>query len=260
MRHPFFDPPPPLVFGHRGAAGEAPENTLPSFRLALEAGASVIESDVHCCRDGTPVLIHDPTVERTTDGRGRVAELTLDALRHLDAGRGAFRGQGIRVPTLAEAFAALPDVRFNLELKQACPEAVASVLDAVAAAGREALTLLTVEADEGMAELRTQVASRGSRVALGASRGEVLGFLRAAASGSPPPSGPMALQLPSSHEGRDLVSAGLVRLAHAHGVPVHVFTVNAVEEIERLLDLGVDGIVTDFPARAVAVVRRRRSG
>ena len=135
MRHPYFDVPRPTILGHRGAAGEAPENTLESFRLGLAQGADIIESDVHVTRDGVPVLIHDEAVDRTTDGCGRVAELDWDELQRLDAGYRfspdggssfPFRGRGLRVPALEEAFRELPDVRLNLELKEGAPGHVSS--------------------------------------------------------------------------------------------------------------------------------------
>ena len=124
MDHPFFSLPRPVVIGHRGAAGSHPENTLASFAAALEQGAQVLESDIHVSADGVPVLVHDPELDRVTDGKGRVRDWTLEALRELDAGHHFLdaagepseRGRGHRLPTLEEAFATFPDVRFNLEL------------------------------------------------------------------------------------------------------------------------------------------------
>ncbi|HXV76184.1 MAG TPA: glycerophosphodiester phosphodiesterase family protein, partial [Candidatus Polarisedimenticolaceae bacterium] len=112
--HPFFEVPHPIVLGHRGAAGEAPENTLAGFARALELGATVIEADVRLTADAVPVMIHDSTIDRTTNGRGTVAAMTFDGLQRLDAGfsfsadGGAsypFRGCGVRVPSLAQALA-----------------------------------------------------------------------------------------------------------------------------------------------------------
>ena len=143
MKHPFFDLPTPTVIGHRGSAGEAPENTLLSFECALADGAAILESDVHLTRDGVPVLIHDDAVDRITEGSGRVADFSLDALRHLDAGyrftpdqgrTHPYRGRGLRVPTLQEAFAAFPGARFNLELKENLAGMVERSVEAVARA------------------------------------------------------------------------------------------------------------------------------
>jgi glycerophosphoryl diester phosphodiesterase len=129
MAHPFFALRPPLAIGHRGCAGEAPENTLASFERGRADGAVVIETDVHLTRDGVPVLLHDPDVARVTDGRGPVRDLDWSDVARLDAGfrfaapdgSTPFRGQGLRIPSLAESLAALPAMRFNLELKEDRP-------------------------------------------------------------------------------------------------------------------------------------------
>jgi glycerophosphoryl diester phosphodiesterase len=257
MRHPYFDVPHPIVMGHRGAAGEAPENTLASFARALADGATILESDVHATRDGVPVLIHDGEVARTTDGAGRVAELGFAELSRLDAGYrftrdGAShpeRGRGHRIPSLEEALRAFAGVRFNLEIKADSSALVASVLELLTREGRAERTLLAAADDATMARIREAVAVRRSAVAIGASAGEVLAFVRAALDARPPAAGPMALQIPPDFGGRPLVTPELVAHAHRHGVEVHVWTVNEPGEIRRLLALGVDGIMSDYPAR-----------
>jgi glycerophosphoryl diester phosphodiesterase len=254
VTHPFFDVPRPTVIGHRGAAGEAPENTLVSFERALAAGAAILESDVHLTRDAVPVLIHDDEVDRNTDGCGQVAAFTLDELRR-DGGRGTpFRGRGHRIPSLQEAFEAFPTAHFNLELKQSIPGIVEQCLEVVVRARRESRTLLTAADDALMADLRAQIEARSLRVAQGASAGDVLAFVRSAIDGTAPKAGPMALQVPTRFGDRPLVTPAFVEHAHAHGLFVHVWTVNEPVEMRRLLDMGVDGIVTDFPARLTTVV------
>jgi glycerophosphoryl diester phosphodiesterase len=266
MSHPYFDLPRPIVIGHRGAAGERPENTLPSFARGLEAGAAILESDLHLTRDGVVVMAHDETVDRTTDGRGPLrafsfAELSrLDAAHHFSTDGGMsfpFRGHGLRIPTLEEGFKAFPSVRFNLELKCDDPALVERTVALVKRGDRASITLLTAESDALMTRLRTHLKSTAVPVAIGAAAGDVLRFVRAALDGSPPPSGPMALQVPATFAGRPLVTQELVAHAHAHGVQVHVWTINEPPEMERLLALGVDGLVTDFPARMGALLRRR---
>jgi glycerophosphoryl diester phosphodiesterase len=267
MAHPFFDVATPIAIGHRGCAGEAPENTLASFRRGIADGAAILETDAHLSADGVPVLIHDGAVERVTDGHGRVSELDLAALQRLDAGyrfspdggrSHPQRGSGLRIPTLREALEALPGVRFNIELKDDRPGLVERVVEAVAEAGRAALTLLTAADDALMARLREHVAREGVDVALGACTHEVAAFALAAARGETPPDGPMALQIPPEFAGRPLVTPALLECAHRHGVQVHVWTVNDPGEIAALLDLGVDGIVSDFPARVASMVKSRR--
>jgi glycerophosphoryl diester phosphodiesterase len=262
MPHPFFATPRPIVFGHRGACGERPENTLPSFERALAQGAHVLETDVHRTRDGEVVILHDADVARTTDGAGDVADFTWAELARLDAGyrfvdatgRAPFRGQGIRIPRLAEVLARFPGVRLNLELKRCDAALVSAVLDLLRDAGREELALLAAERDDTMQRLRDAVRARGSRVALGASVGDVLGFVRAALEGGLPPAGPMALQIPAEFLGRPLVTPELVSFAHAQDVQVHVWTINDEAEMRRLIALDVDGVMSDFPGRLRAVV------
>jgi glycerophosphoryl diester phosphodiesterase len=266
MRHPFFDPPTPLVIGHRGCAGEVPENTLESFARGLARGAVILESDVHLTRDGVPVLVHDDDVARVTEGTGRVAELPLAELRRLDAGyrfspAGApphpFRGKGLRIPTLREAFEAFPGARFNLELKQDLPGIVEASVGLVAELDRAGRTLLTAEQGSLLRRLCDRLEAEGVPAARGASAEDVLAFVRCALDGTPPPPGPMALQVPVNYRDRPLVTAPFVDFAHAHGIQVHVWTVNEPAEMARLLDLGVDGIVTDFPGRLRALVEAR---
>jgi glycerophosphoryl diester phosphodiesterase len=266
MRHPYFDVATPTVIGHRGSAGEAPENTLPSFARALESGAAILESDVHLTRDGVPVLIHDDVVDRTTDGGGRVADLSLAQLHALDAGHRfssdggsthPFRGQGLRVPTLEAALAAFPDARFNLELKEGLPGLVERCLEVIGKAGSAPRTLLTAGDDALMDELRAEVARRRAAVALGASAREVGDFLRSAIERRSPPPGPMALQVPPEFGGGPLVTRSFVDHAHDHELVVHVWTIDEPEQMRALLALGVDGIVSDFPARLAAVIGER---
>src|SRR5919107_2807685 len=116
----------PVNLAHRGASALAPENTIEAFRLAVGAGAGGLELDVHMTRDGQIVVIHDPTVDRTTNGSGAVSEMTFDELRRLDAGHTfspdggptrPYRGRGIRVPTLEEVLEGFPDVAVNIDLK-----------------------------------------------------------------------------------------------------------------------------------------------
>jgi glycerophosphoryl diester phosphodiesterase len=268
MRHPYFDLPTPIVIGHRGAAGEVPENTLESFRHALAEGAQILESDLHTSADGVVVMCHDDAVDRTTDGTGSIAALDSSQLERLDAGfrftpdggrTHPFRGRRLRIPTLREAFESFPDARFNLELKERQPALVSGALGLIAEFKREAKTLVTAADDRLMAMLRDALKASGMHVAMGACAGDVASFVRAALAGSPPPSEPMALQIPVEFAGRRLVTPELIRVAHRHDIQVHVWTVNDPREIEQLLDLGVDGIVTDHPGRLAALVAERRA-
>jgi len=260
VRHPFFDLPGPIVLGHRGCAGEMPENTLAAFARGLATGAMVLETDVHLSRDGHPVLIHDHDVARVTEGSGLVRELSLRELAALDAGfRFSLddgrtypeRARGHRIPTLASALGRLPAARFNLELKEDVPGLVSRVLEVIQVAGAALRTLVVAADDSLMQAVRVAVQEGGPAVALGASAAEVAGFVRAAAGGEGAATAhlPMLLQIPASFAGEPLVTPALVRYAHDHGVQIHVWTIDAPQEMRRLLELGVDGIVTNHPAR-----------
>lgn len=263
MTHPYFSVPIPTILGHRGAGGVAPENTLASFERALADGADILESDVHVTRDGVPVLIHDPDLDRTTDGSGPVRDRTLAELRHLDAAcrfeddGTPLRGRGITVPSLEEAFDAFPQARFNLEIKALSGGVVDRVVELVQARKREDTTLLVAGEDEIQAELRRVLARRGARPALGASLADILAVIRSARDGAAPDTDSMALQIPKDFGEDPLVTRELLGHAHAHGMAVHVWTINDEDEMAELLDLGVDGLVTDFPGRLRALLERR---
>lgn len=268
MRHPYFDLPRPIVVGHRGASGERPENTLESFERAVEQGAAILETDVHRSADGEVVISHDDDLARMTDAQGPLAERSWAELRRLDAGHGfspdggrsfPFRGRGIRIPRLVEAFEAFPGMRFNVEIKQNDRLLIDATLDAVAAAGREKLTLLAAAENDTMALLRARIRERGPSVAIGAATGDVLGFVRAALGQGEPPPEPMALQIPPEFAGRPLVTRTLVDYAHSRDVQVHVWTINEPAEMHRLLDLDVDALMSDFPARVQQVLAERRA-
>jgi glycerophosphoryl diester phosphodiesterase len=268
MLHPFFDVAHPIVIGHRGAAGNYPENTLPSFEAALAEGAAILESDVHVTADGVPILLHDPTLERVCGVPDAAQGLDFAALRRHDAGAGfrtddgdrPFLGRQIRVPSLEEAFERFPEARFNLEIKCPGDAVLYATLRLIERFERADRTLLTSAEDAIMRSLRAAVAASGLRPALGASPAEVLAVIENAQGKGPMPADVMALQIPATFGGQPLVTPPLVEHAHAHDIEIHVWTVNELDEIERLLALGVDGIVTDHPGRMARWLRdgRRR--
>ena len=269
VRHPYFDLPRPISIAHRGCAGEAPENTIPAFERALAQGADVLESDIHLTHDGIPVLIHDAIVDRVTGASGSVADFTADALRRFDAGyhfspdggqTHPYRNRDVRIPSLEEAFRHFPDTRFNLELKAPGSRLIGATLELVAKHRREPITLVTAGDDGIMAELRDRLGSLANPIAQGACERDIREFLRCAATGTEPAPGPMALQIPPDFGGQPLVTEPLIEFAHARGVQLHVWTINDPAEMRRLLDLGVDGIITDFPGRLAEIIRDRRGG
>lgn len=257
----YFSAPRPRLYGHRGAAGIAPENTLPSFRRAVADGARYLELDVHATRDGVVVVIHDPTLDRTTDGSGEVRALSFDELRRHDAGfrfesagGHPYRGRGVRVPALEELLDELPAVPLNVEIKQAEPpieDAVVRLLERRAALAR---VVLAAEDHAIMERIRARAPQAATSASYAETRAFFEGCFAGALEGFASPA--RALQVPARYESFELVTPRTLAAAHALGLEMHVWTVNEEVEIERLLRLGVDGVMSDFPARLVAVARR----
>lgn len=258
----------PLLIGHRGAAGLAPENTMPSFRAAVERWAvDMIELDVRATADGHCVVIHDATVDRTTDGSGPVAAMTLEALQSLDAGyrftdaRGErpFRGQGTRVPTLDQVLTEFPDLPFTVEIK--AHAAQAPLLEVIRA--HDAVDRVLVA---GM-EHADRTLFRDYPGAVSATVKEVQWFyaLHRLHLAWLWPKQADVFQVPELHPwdgieeqgARRIVTPRFVEDANRKAVPVHVWTVNDGSAMERLLDWGVDGVITDRPDRAARVLSER---
>jgi glycerophosphoryl diester phosphodiesterase len=237
------------VIAHRGASAEAPENTLPAFEAAVQRGADAIELDVRLTADGAPVVIHDDTLDRTTDRTGLVRAHTLAELRTVDAGarftpdRGRtypYRGGDARIPTLGEVLWAFPRMPVLLEVKEPeAQEAVRKVLLQEDAAER------CVVASEHQAALRL---FQEPPFARGASGAEISALYWAALLGRrPPAAGYRLLSVPERYRGLTVPTHRFVAAARALGCPVHVWTVNRPAAARRLWQAGVAGIVTNMP-------------
>jgi glycerophosphoryl diester phosphodiesterase len=260
--HPYFDIPRPHLFAHRGASGEAPENTRVAFERAVESGIRYLEMDCHATADGELVVLHDADLARTTDADGPVRERRFAELERIDAGHRfspdggksfPFRGRGVRIPRLVEILAAFPEARLNLEVKQDEPPIAEEVVRAVRRAGAERRVLLAAEEEPVLAKLR----ALDPGTALGSSLEDVVEFVRAGAEGRMASHRPRghALQIPPVALGQPLVTPELLAGARHHGVFVHVWTINEPAEMRRLLALGCDGVMSDFPARLIAAAR-----
>jgi glycerophosphoryl diester phosphodiesterase len=241
----------PLLIAHRGGSGLAPENTLAAFRNAVDAwDADMIELDVHASADGHCVVIHDSTVDRTTDGVGAVAGLTLADLQKLNAGYRftadgcasfPFRGQGVRIPTLDEVLRSLPKTRFTVEVKAAAAQA-----PLFAAIRRLNASDRVIAA--GMHE-RDRTMFSDYRGAVSASSEQLRRFYvrhRLGLGRFFPPRADV-VQVPETWEGRRLVTPRFVRALGDVGISVHVWTVDDPDDMRRLLGWGVEGILTDRP-------------
>ncbi|MDG2307996.1 MAG: glycerophosphodiester phosphodiesterase [Candidatus Binatia bacterium] len=258
----YVDGPKPRFFAHRGGALEAPENTIEAFTAGMTAGADRLELDVHATAGGEVVVLHDETVDRTTDGTGPVRSKTLAEVRELDAGAqfragdgtASFAGRGVRIPTLAEVFEAFPGVPLNIEIKQDEPQIEAEVLAVIDRFSARKQVLLAAE--HGVIMERIRVAApdvcSGTSLEDGA---EFLDLWAKGRLGDYQPRG-IAFQVPPTFLDQPLVTKEFVEVAHAASVEVHVWTIDEVDEIERLLGLGVDGIMTDRPTVCAKVFRR----
>lgn len=230
-----------MVIAHRGAAGEAPENTLGSFKLGLEQGCTGIELDVHLSKDGEIIVCHDATIDRTTDGQGTIRDMTVDELKRFDAGRWFHeRFEGERLPLLEEVFDLVPrDVQINVEVKGSYDGRIEPALvqllkrkdrmDSVFVSSFDfpSLELLkSVEPDIRVGMLYSINVERHYRM-------------------------PQLLDCPvySLHSQWSKLSAKSVKDALDRGFKVYPWTVNDEDTMKRMIEYGVSGIITDYPGR-----------
>jgi glycerophosphoryl diester phosphodiesterase len=234
--------PRPLVIAHRGASGQLAENTLPAYERAIEQRADMIEIDLHRTRDGATVVAHDEELSGL-GGKGEIATATLAEVRALDAGGGE------RVPTLDEVLDRFGErIPFNLELKRGSRATYdgleRAALDAVRERGLLEQTLFSSFFDPVLERLRA-LAPEARLARLFSPRDPERPLERARVVGAE-----------AINPWRGLARPGLIEAAHAEGLAVHVFTVDEEEEMRSLLDLGVDGIFTNFPDRLRALLPR----
>jgi glycerophosphoryl diester phosphodiesterase len=245
----------PINIMYRGGGGIGPENTLMAFRVAAEAGARGLKLDVHMTRDGEIVVIHDATVDRTTNGSSAVAELTLEEIRGLDAGyRITLNGEqtdpnrnpDLWVPTLREVYERFPEAFVNIEIRAAQQGVEEAVLRIVRDAGAEERTLVVSNDDAVMKRFRKLA---DGQVSTGASWREVKRFCNLSRWRLERIVRPdyKVLQVPVKHGETTLVTSRFVKAAHIRGTRVNVWTTNQADEICCLLNLGVDVIMTDRP-------------
>ncbi len=249
-RFAFLDAPHPLAFAHRGGNEDAPENTLRAFRHAYDLGFRYLETDVHASADGELFAFHDEVLDRVTDRTGAVAACTADELRRVRiAGTDP-------IPTLDELLEEFPDVRWNID-----PKADGALLSLARAIKRHgALDRVNIGAfsNDRLSRMRQIL---GSELCTAASPKEVASLAAssrvpvARARRSRVPYG--CLQVPVTYRDVTLVTGALVEAAHRRQVQVHVWTIDEPGEMHRLLDLGVDGILTDKPSVLRGVLQAR---
>ena len=230
----FLDHPGPLAFAHRGGAGDWPENTMPAFEHAVALGYAYVETDVHVTADGTLVAFHDDHLDRVTDRTGAIADLTWAEVSAAEVG-----GSG-RIPLLEDILGAFPTVRVNIDPK--ADSAVEPLAEVILRTGSTDRVCVGAFSDSRLARLRDLVGPRlcsslgpgGTAKLIAASKGLPTGQLHAACA-----------QIPVSAKGVPITTPALVEAAHDRGMQVHVWTVDDPDEMGRLLDMGVDGIMTD---------------
>ncbi|HEY9367196.1 glycerophosphodiester phosphodiesterase [Streptomyces sp.] len=235
VRHPYLDHPAPIPFAHRGGTADGLENTAAAFRRAASAGYRYFETDVHTTSDGVLVAFHDTTLDRVTDGSGRIRDLPWSAVREARvAGKEP-------LPLFEDLLDEFPEARWNVDLK--AESSLGPLVDLIRRTG--AWDRICVGSfDEGRVARAQRLA--GPRLATSYGVLGVLG-LRLRSLGIPAAlrAGAVAAQVPESQGGIKVVDRRFVREAHARGLQVHVWTVNDRERMNSLLDLGVDGIMTD---------------
>lgn len=259
----FFDLEGPLIIAHQGGEWLRPSNTMPAFQNAVDLGVDVLEMDVHSTADNVLVLIHDDTVDRTTDGTGRIQDFTFAELQQLDAGyywtddegqSYPFRGQGITIPALEEILAAFPQMPVNIEIKQLEPSIAGALCDMLRKYEMTEQALVASFHREAMLEFRALC----PEVATSMVESEIRLFyaLNRAGLGSvfSPPG--HAFQVPESSGDTQILTNQFVSGAHGNNIAVHAWTINESEDMARLLELGLDGIITDRPDRMLELLGR----
>ncbi len=243
---PFLDHPGPIPFAHRGGASEAPENTLPAFEHAVTLGYRYLETDVHATADGVLVAFHDDHLDRVTDRSGAIAELSWAEVSQA-------RVDGREpIPLLEDVLGAWPDVRVNIDPK--ADASVGPLVEVVRRTGSIDRVCVGSFSDARIDRIRDAL---GPALCTGMGPQELMGLLRAF-EGEDVVFRSQAAQIPAAGpDGRPLATPELVDVAHRHGLVVHVWTIDEADEMERLLDMGVDGIMTDRPAVLRDIFERR---
>jgi glycerophosphoryl diester phosphodiesterase len=253
-----------LVIAHQGGDGLYPSNTLYAFEKSAEMGVDVLELDVHSSKDGHLVVIHDDTLERTTNGTGLVKEKTLAELQALDAGYTwsperkeetfPYRNQGIQIPTLEQVFQTFPDYRINIEIKQTEPSINEGLCKLIRDYNKQEQVLVVTFYDAAMNDFRKLCPD----VVTAGSPNEVRNFyiLYRTFLTNVYPSEADAFQVPEYQDSLHIVTERFVRNAKRKNIQVHVWTVDEVADMQRMLNLDVNGIITDRPDRLMKLLGR----
>lgn len=263
LDHPYFIPDKFLVIAHRGGPSLGPESTLYTFRKAVKLGVDVLEMDVRSTRDGQLVILHDDTVSRTTNATGPVQNYTLVDLKKLDAAHRwspdngqtyPLRNKGVQIPTLPEVFEAFPQTKLNLEIKEDRSSAIQSLCSLIRDHQMTSNVVVASFDTDSLKEFRRlcpQVATSA-----GASEAQLFFWLQKAYLEAAYSPDAQVLQVPEALGDFRIVNKRFIDAAHARNMRVQVWSVNDVTSMQRLLELGVDGIMTDYPQRLIEVLKK----
>ena len=263
--HPYYakDLNYPLVIAHQGGDGIWPGETLFAYQNAVDLGVDVLEMDIHITADGVLILMHDETVDRTTDGTGEIESMTLEELKKLDAAYDwspdegktfPYRGQGLTITTLEEIFKAFPDMHMTIEIKKTNASMAKPFCDLIREYAMQDKVLAASFHDERLKEFRAEC----PEVATSSAKNETTAFVlltKAYLGGfySPPFH---SLQVPEESGGITVMTPAFVRAAHERNLAVEPWTINDEETMHRLIEWGVDGLITDRPDLAMKVLGR----
>ena len=248
--HPYLQHPGPIPFAHRGGLGDFPENTLPAFEASVELGYRYIETDAHVTKDGVVIAFHDPRMDRTTDVEGAFEDLTIAEVEAADAGARwtngdgtfPFKGQGLTVPRMETLLERWPDLKLNIDPKS--DQVVDPLIDLIERLDAWDRTCFGAFSDKRLTRIRER--SRGRACTSMGPRAVTRARIESA-TGRMSRQDADCLQVPVKHGPMPIVTKRFVEAAHKAGLFVHVWTVNEEQEMHDLLDLGVDGLITDRP-------------
>ena len=261
--HPYFIPDKFLVIAHRGGPSLGPESTLYTFRKAVKLGVDVLEMDVRSTRDGQLIILHDDTVSRTTNATGPAQNYTLVDLKKLDAAHRwspdngqtfPLRNKGVQIPTLSEVFEAFPQTKLNLEIKEARSSTIQSLCRLIRDHQMTSNVVVASFDTDSLKEFRRlcpQVATSAGASEARLFFGLQKAYLEAAYSPDA-----QVLQVPEALGDLRIVDKRFIDAAHARNMRVQVWLVNDVRSMQRLLELGVDGIMTDYPQRLMELLKK----
>ncbi len=264
--HPYYakDLNYPLVIAHQGGDGLWPGDTLFAYQNAVKLGVDVLEMDIHITKDGVLVLMHDETVDRTTNGTGEIESMTLDELKQLDAGYDwtpdegktfPFRGQGIKITALEEIFQSFPDMHMTIEIKKSNASMIKPFCELIRKYNMQDKVLVASFYDDKMKEFRREC----PEVATSSAKNETTIFvlLTKPFLGSLYSPKFYSLQVPERSSGITVMTASFVKAAHERNLAVEPWTINDAETMRTFISWGVDGIITDRPDIMLEVLGRK---